>query len=129
MMGTMRRVHPLLLAVGCAGFAALRAPPPPSPPPEPPPAAFVVDEVAGTTRLLRAGTTMPSATFARANEQFGDVCIAPDGQRAIARLGERRDRCTLFTAGTAAGRVLVQRWVYDVRWLPPAGHEPRARDR
>lgn len=95
--------------------------------PPPPPGAgsaaqtaptFVTEIVGATTRLTRTGSSEPLATFDRAQERYGDVRVAPDGQSAVAHLGEGKNRCTLFTATSKDGRLLSQGSAYDFVWLP-----------
>lgn len=82
--------------------------------------AFVTDVHEGRVRLLRTGESTPLAVIPEKKVQWEDQRIAPDGQSAVARLGEQRTRCTLFTAAAKGGRLLLEGWAYDIQWLPGA---------
>ncbi len=104
-----------------AGIGLSHDVPPRAGPSAPAPrAVFTVAHDAKGTRLLCDGATDPLATFAGANLQTGDVCVAPDGRSAVARVGANSTQYTLFTDVRKDGRLLTDAFAYDAVWLPAA---------
>lgn len=88
------------------------------PAPTPPEPSFEITRSKKHAELRRTGSSDVLAQIPRSRQQYEDLAVSrPDGRYATARLGDKRERLTLFPP-TGKPRQLSTTWAHSLTWLP-----------